>query len=388
MSAKVSSRGLRFFAHRSAASDCPTLGETLEHRLLKIELAAAIRDAGWIAQLEVPGNGWRADVLATRLDSARRIAFEAQPAAATIDDLRERTATMAADQVEVCWVTDKDTTWVTHVPSARVRRADEDAAGERAAAADARPSLEVVAGHAVFETDWCPDRARCGESEPWGQRRAPCPGHGRWASAPALTLAQFVAGVCAGSVRLHTIVEPLWLPQSRHMGGTTIWTTRPHLVADLEQRHATAGYERWAEQQDRQRADHLARIEALLARQKALVRPTVEFVYQTVGVYPRVDDGQRSPRFAMGVPVLVAEKLTAVICPVAARITPGLAGWLATATIVVADSAEQARIEAVTRDGQRFKVIDPGPLPSPRPRSAGNDIPVHQAIARMFRSFD
>src|SRR6266536_2587056 len=104
MSAKVSSRGLRFFAHRSAA-DCPTLGETLEHRLLKIELAAAIRGAGWTAELEVPGNGWRADVLAARPDSARRIAFEAQLAAATIDDLRQRTATMAADHIEVCWVT-------------------------------------------------------------------------------------------------------------------------------------------------------------------------------------------------------------------------------------------------------------------------------------------
>ncbi len=89
----------------------------------------------------------------------------------------------------------------------------------------------------------------------------------------------------------------------------------------------------------------------------------------------------------MGVPVFVAEKLTAVICPVATRITPGLAGWFATAAIVVADSAEQARIAAVTRDGQRFTVIDPGPLPPPRPCSAGNDITMHQAIARMFRSF-
>jgi competence protein CoiA len=49
-------------------------------------------------------------VLATSPDGARRIAFEAQLAAATVEDLTERTATMGADDVEVCWVTDKDTT--------------------------------------------------------------------------------------------------------------------------------------------------------------------------------------------------------------------------------------------------------------------------------------
>jgi hypothetical protein len=37
MTARVSSRGLRHFAHRAAASDCPTLGETIHHHLLKIE---------------------------------------------------------------------------------------------------------------------------------------------------------------------------------------------------------------------------------------------------------------------------------------------------------------------------------------------------------------
>lgn len=32
MSAKLSTRGLRFFSHRAAASDCPSAGETLAHR--------------------------------------------------------------------------------------------------------------------------------------------------------------------------------------------------------------------------------------------------------------------------------------------------------------------------------------------------------------------
>lgn len=108
MSAKVSTRGLRFFSHRAAARDCPSAGETLAHRLLKLELAGAIRDAGWHAELEVPGNGWRADVLASSPDGSRRIAFEAQLASATIEDLRERTATIAAEDVEVCCLTDRD----------------------------------------------------------------------------------------------------------------------------------------------------------------------------------------------------------------------------------------------------------------------------------------
>jgi competence protein CoiA len=398
MSAKVSKLGMRFFAHRAHAVDCPTLGETIQHRLLKIELAAAIRDAGWTAELEVPGNGWRADVLATAPDRTRRVAFEAQLATATIDDLAERTATMAADGVEVCWVTDKDTTWVTHVPSARVRRpgdSDDTPGGGDAA----RPGLDVIDGHAAFEADWCPDRDRCGGVETWGQHRVPCPGHGRWTPAPQLTLTRLVAGICAGSIRLHDTVEPVWFRRSRHDGGQRIWTTRPHHDAELEQRRASAAYEQWAapnraaelrraERAARERLDHVTRIEALLARQRALIQPTVEFVYQTIGSYPRVEDGTRSPRFAMGVPVFVGDKLTAVICPVATRITPGLAGWFSTATIVVAGDEERARIAAVTHSGQRFKVIDPGPLPAPEPRQPTDGITVQQAVRRMFRGFD
>ncbi|MEK8141670.1 hypothetical protein NKH18_00825 [Streptomyces sp. M10(2022)] len=37
--------------------------------MLKLEMAAAIRDAGWFAELEVPAadGSWRADVMATSL---------------------------------------------------------------------------------------------------------------------------------------------------------------------------------------------------------------------------------------------------------------------------------------------------------------------------------
>jgi competence protein CoiA len=89
--AKLSPKGLRFFAHDRAAPTCSLVGETMAHRLLKLQLASAIRDAGWYAELEVAGEGWRADVLATSPDGTRRMAWEAQLAQITVDELRERT---------------------------------------------------------------------------------------------------------------------------------------------------------------------------------------------------------------------------------------------------------------------------------------------------------
>ena len=81
---------MRFFAHDADAPNCGLAGESLAHRLLKIELASAIRAAGWHAELEVPGNGWRADVLATSPDGKTRMAWEAQLAASTAEDLGMR----------------------------------------------------------------------------------------------------------------------------------------------------------------------------------------------------------------------------------------------------------------------------------------------------------
>ncbi|MGP3978988.1 competence protein CoiA family protein [Streptomyces sp. 8N114] len=117
--AKLSRRGRRFFAHDSAAPRCPSHGESPEHRRLKRALALAARRAGWRAELEVAGEGWRADVLATE-PSGRRLALEAQLSPITYADITDRTYRYAASGVEVCWVTDTEPPWLMSVPSLQV----------------------------------------------------------------------------------------------------------------------------------------------------------------------------------------------------------------------------------------------------------------------------
>lgn len=107
--AKVSSRQLRFFAHDAADKDCPLTGETLDHRLLKSALAAAVRQCGWYATLEARADdgSWIADVLATSPDGARQIVWEAQLARQHDDDTRDRTTKYRAAGFEVVWVFDR-----------------------------------------------------------------------------------------------------------------------------------------------------------------------------------------------------------------------------------------------------------------------------------------
>ncbi len=79
----MSKLGLRFFPHEACGRCCPSNGgETPAHRLLKSELAAAIRSAGWTGELEVSGDGWRTDVLGVSPDGHRQVAWEAQLASA------------------------------------------------------------------------------------------------------------------------------------------------------------------------------------------------------------------------------------------------------------------------------------------------------------------
>ena len=76
-------------------------------------------------------------------------------AAAKADELRIGTAATLTALDGVCWVTNKDTTWVARVPSIRIRRDD---------IADA---LMVVDGAARFAPHWCRDRT-LGSDKPRG----------------------------------------------------------------------------------------------------------------------------------------------------------------------------------------------------------------------------
>ncbi|MFB7398414.1 hypothetical protein [Streptomyces sp. NPDC056191] len=127
MHAIVSRNGMRFFAHAPGAPKCALAQESAEHHLLKLELAAAARDAGAHAELEVrgPDDVWRADVLASDPAGAWRVALEAQLSPITADDISARTARMLKDGVSSVWFSDRvRVPWFVVVPWARVRTAE------------------------------------------------------------------------------------------------------------------------------------------------------------------------------------------------------------------------------------------------------------------------
>ncbi|WP_053924759.1 competence protein CoiA family protein [Streptomyces chattanoogensis] len=124
--AKVSPYGVRFFCHDPGRPpSCSLTNESWEHHMLKLEMAAAIREAGWFAALEVPAQdgSWRADVMAISTDGSQRMAWEAQLSPITLDDIRARTERYEAEAIRVCWVSphEKPPQWISAVPAVRVR---------------------------------------------------------------------------------------------------------------------------------------------------------------------------------------------------------------------------------------------------------------------------
>ncbi|WP_437050110.1 competence protein CoiA family protein [Streptomyces sp. enrichment culture] len=108
---------------------CELLNESWEHHMLKLEMAGAIRTAGWFATLEVPAEdgSWRADVMASSTDESRRMAWEAQLSPITVDDIAARTDRYAKEGIRVCWVHPgaRPPQWITAVPAVRVRAPQE-----------------------------------------------------------------------------------------------------------------------------------------------------------------------------------------------------------------------------------------------------------------------
>lgn len=341
--AKVSPapRRLRYFAHDALASDCALSGESLAHRLLKVELASAIREAGWDAQLEVAGDGWRADVLATDPGSSRRIAWEAQLSNQTADVTSERTAKLAASGVEVCWVTDRRAPWLGAAPSVRISHDG--------------GALRVVEGHARLVAGWCARRQDCcGEilSEPGG----PCSGHGRWTTPEPVALGAFTGYVLDGRVVAHLVdAEIAWDL------GPWVWTAPAYLRLNDELRQAMRRRESWRRQQALLREQHEQRIGALLQRQDQLRRPVMEWMMQEREKQVVVADGERGPKWAMGVPVYFGQDVLGVVCPVASRVKD-VAHRLANLVVFAATEGERDRLMSATTRRLHVVVLRADPV--------------------------
>ncbi|MFJ6784332.1 RNA methyltransferase [Streptomyces yangpuensis] len=300
MYAKVfSSSGLRFFAHAPGAPKCALAEESPAHHLLKLELAAAARQAGAHAELEVrgPDGAWRADVLASDPAGAWRTALEAQLSPITPDDIAARTERMLQDGVSSVWFSDRmRAPWFGTVPWARVETGD--------------GALAVREGLAKFS-------GRHWEAGPQG-----------------VLAAEFLRWVFAGRVLSHRRRAPVRSPLP---AWGTVWTAPQYADAetaylDAEERRKRERAERecamllrrreeqqlqMQREQEGARAEgwHKAAVHALLARQAALEIPVAQFVHRETGSYPFVSD-KGEPEFAMGVPVYLGLTPYGVVCPI------------------------------------------------------------------------
>jgi hypothetical protein len=98
---RVSKPGTRHFFHRRA-NGCSSAGETFQHLWAKAEIVRACADAGWAAQTEVAGDGWRADVLASRGNA--KVAFEVQWSPQDEETCRFRQQRYGAVGIRGCWL--------------------------------------------------------------------------------------------------------------------------------------------------------------------------------------------------------------------------------------------------------------------------------------------
>ena len=101
--AKHSPLKLRYFAHKPGFDRCPSDGESEEHIHLKAATMLAVRSVpGWHADIEIPGDGWRADVLAVR--ESVKIAIEIQLSTQTKRETSERNNRFIVSKVTPFWL--------------------------------------------------------------------------------------------------------------------------------------------------------------------------------------------------------------------------------------------------------------------------------------------
>ncbi|MFF5291837.1 competence protein CoiA [Paractinoplanes globisporus] len=394
MHAKVSPLGLRFFAHDAAQRDCALNGETVDHRLLKSAIAAAVRRAGWRAELEAtgPDRRWRADVLAIAPDDNRTVAWEAQLSAQSADQTQARTARYTEDGIDTVWVFGR-------------RRIGEQRGVSVTVDGDDR-SIRVT-GPVARLNAWHCEPGGCVRYRDLPSGPA-CPRHAAW-EAVHLALDDFVSLVCRGAE--HRLLPVLGRPATPKAGAPRMiefaerrwWTSSSDLrtahairdaqqtadavAADLRERlhreSDNAMARRWSStdrrspQRRRPAADllprralrpapgldfrmsqqqrHVANLAALRERQRRLKPTVLRQVTEQTGIKPWcVEEGD--PDYAMGVSIFCGEPV-AVICPVASRITPEVAQSLADVTVYVASERELRAIARHCLPGQQMVIV-------------------------------
>ncbi|MFF2149276.1 competence protein CoiA family protein [Kitasatospora sp. NPDC058190] len=236
-------RRMRFFAHDPGAPRCALARESMDHHLIKLDLATEVRAAGWFAELEARAadGTWRADVMAVS-PIGSRMAWEAQLSAITPDGIRERTERFARHGVPVCWVTTGPRPWLGMVPSIRVAPPGEVPDG-------AAGAWDVAAGLAWF--------------------RAEPPGRGGWEGVSA-PLGDFVSAVLAGrTVPVRTPAYGPYRLRADQRLWDTHWSTPAHAAAALEYERTERERTARAEQAERERQAASARREEAWRQERA-----------------------------------------------------------------------------------------------------------------------
>ncbi|MFF3069459.1 competence protein CoiA [Kitasatospora sp. NPDC057936] len=333
--AKVSPTGLRFFAHDRGAPTCALAQESMEHHLVKLQLAHAARAAGWYADLEVraPDGTWRADVMASSPDGAHRMAWEAQLSPITRDEVRERTDRYAADGIDACWVTLSARTWVGAVPSIVVST-------PRPGSAD-----QWTAGTGLSRFTVTPCRKKCR-----------CPhGHGEWKTVTA-PLDDFVAWVLGRRVIPHRV--PAGEDDHRVLWTAPRYVEQAAAHSDADQRHRTKRKER---DQQRRRERHAGQVVGKdwrtampLGRRWRLEAAAARWTEKDSGRPARLAHEQiTDDRWAGGLPIHVSGHPYAVLLPSA-----GHADWSALAGLVILTVGDAERRRTVEHAPALTRVVD------------------------------
>ncbi|MBR7826637.1 hypothetical protein KDK95_10000 [Actinospica sp. MGRD01-02] len=224
--AKLSPRGLQYFAHDPGRPpECQLSSESMEHHLLKLELATSIRAAGWHAELEVRGEdgAWRADVLADCADRGTRWAWEAQLSPITTFELLTRTAKYYDAGIDVCWVTPRTgTPWIGASPCIRVAEPEGDA------------GWSVADGLGRFD-----------------ERR------GAWVVVEGTSLATFVRWVMEEKISCHGILtryRRVLVGKGRKARRIDIWTSGRSIAAEKRHDAMRQRQQEWRQEQERKAA--------------------------------------------------------------------------------------------------------------------------------------